>query len=78
MQNKDDPASVDSNGRLTQQINIRMSPGMRDALELTAQDRCTSASQVARFAVAKELREHLADQRLASAFDGKTSGLPGE
>ena len=44
------------NGRkLTCQVNVRMTPEMREHLETVAKDNWTSASQIARLAVAKEL-----------------------
>ena len=41
--------------KLTCQVNVRMTPEMREHLESAAKDNWTSASQIARLAVAKEL-----------------------
>ena len=50
------PNSDTCDGRkLTCQVNVRMTPDMREHLETAAKDNWTSASQIARLAVAKEL-----------------------
>ena len=41
--------------KLTCQVNVRMTPEMREQLEDRAREQWTSASQVARMAVAREL-----------------------
>lgn len=42
---------------LSCQVNIRMTPDMREQLETRAKEQWTSASQIARMAVARELDE---------------------
>ena len=50
MQNEDSDTR-----KLTCQVNVRMTPEMREQLEDRAREQWTSASQVARMAVAREL-----------------------
>ena len=45
----------EDNPRLSCQVNVRMTPDMRDQLEETAKKQWTSSSQLARLAVSREL-----------------------
>lgn len=70
MQNNGNTGVEGTDDGLSQQINIRISKTMREELERAAKERYSSSSQIARFAVAKELREH---RTARDAVDGEVT-----
>ena len=55
--------------KLTCQVNVRMTTELRDLLEARAREQWTSASQIARLALAKELTKD--DNKKESSSNGR-------